>query len=278
MGSPCEVLVETRSDDTARALTELVANEAWRIEDKFSRYLEGNIVDRINSAGGQPVAVDDETGRLIDFAAMLFDTSDGKFDITSGVLRRAWTFDGGKRVPAAAEVQRLLRRVGWGQARWHDNFLTLPPGMEIDFGGIGKEYAVDQAVMRLRRSDAPPALVNFGGDLAVTAAPAGRPAWIVGLESLHGPGGSPARIIRLASGALATSGDTRRYVMHDGVRYGHILDPHTGWPVPDAPSAITVAADSCVQAGVFCTLAMLEGAKAEEFLTAEGVDHWVTRL
>lgn len=278
MGSPCELLVETRTEDVARELTELVANEAWRIEDKFSRYLEGNIVDRINSAGGQPVVVDDETGRLIDFSATLFEASGGKFDITSGVLRRAWTFDGGTRVPSSDEVRRLLGKVGWARARWHDNFLTLPPGMEIDFGGVGKEYAVDTAVSRLRRFDAPPTLVNFGGDLAVTAAPRQRDAWHVGLESLHGPGGSAARVIRLASGALATSGDTRRFVMHEGVRYGHILNPQTGWPVRNAPSAITVAADSCVQAGVFCTLAMLEGKGAEQFLEAEGVAHWVTRL
>lgn len=278
MGSPCELLVETHSGDTARELTELVANEAWRIEDKFSRYLEGNIVDRINSAGGRPVVVDDETARLVEFSTMLFESSGGKFDITSGVLRRAWTFDGSKRQPDSAKIQRLLRLVGWERAVWQDNFLTLPPGMEIDLGGIGKEYAVDQAIVRLRRFGAPPTLVNFGGDLAVTAAPGNRPAWLVALESLHGPGSTPTKIIRLLSGALATSGDTRRFLMHEGSRYGHILDPRTGWPVRDAPSAITVAANCCVQAGIFCTLAMLEGAVAERFLTEEGVDFWATRI
>ena len=84
-----------------------------------------------------------------------------------------------------------------------------------------------------------------------------RESWQVGVESLQGAAAPAAGLIRLSAGALATSGDTHRYIRRGDVRYSHILDPRTGWPVRDAPASITVAADACVQAGVYCTFAML---------------------
>jgi thiamine biosynthesis lipoprotein len=84
-------------------------------------------------------------------------------------------------------------------------------------------------------------------------------------------------VINLSCGALATSGDTQRYLLRDGVRYGHILDPTTGWPVENAPRSITVAADTCTQAGMLSTLAMLRGTHAEAFLEEEGVQFWCLR-
>jgi len=277
MGSPCELLSEAASPDDANALTAMVAKEAWRIEDHFSRYLTGNIVDRINSAGGAEVDVDDETARLLDFATQLHTMSDGRFDISSGVLRQVWVFDGSNNIPSADSVSAVLQHVGWHRATWKDGSLTMPPGMEVDFGGIGKEYAVDRSAALLRDACDTPCLVNLGGDLAATAAPAARPHWHIGIESLQGESSGPERVINLASGALATSGDARRFLKRDGVRYGHIIDPTTGWPVLEAPRSITVAADSCVQAGMLSTLAMLEGADAEAFLDAQSVDYWCLR-
>jgi thiamine biosynthesis lipoprotein len=277
MGSPCELIADTRSRARAETLARITAAEAWRIEDKFSRYRRGNIVDRINTASGMPLIVDEETARLIDFSATLFYSSDGLFDITSGVLRRAWTFDGSDRVPDGETVAAVLANVGWQRVDWNAPVLALPAGMQIDFGGIGKEYAVDRAVSVLRERSYVPCLVNFGGDLAVTGPPRERSAWQVGLESLGGSATPAAGLVRLSAGALATSGDTHRYVQRDGIRYPHIFDPRTGWPVRDAPASVTVAADTCVQAGVYSTLAMLQGASAESFLEREGVRHWCLR-
>ena len=99
-------------------------------------------------------------------------------------------------------------------------------------------------------------------------------------RSIDPVGGVTARggtVIALAAGALATSGDARRFVESGGVRYGHILDPTTGWPVAGAPTSVTVAADTCVQAGMLSTFAMLEGEGAEAFLETEGVRYWCER-
>jgi len=277
MASPCEILIESDDRSEAAELAEIAAVEAWRIEDKFSRYLPGNIVGRINASGGDAVPVDEETASLLDFAQTLYRLSNGRFDITSGVLREVWTFDGGDRLPDPQAVKSVLQRVGWDKVTWQRHVFSLQAGMEIDLGGIGKEYAVDRVAGKLREAATCSAVVNFGGDLAVTRAPLERPAWRVGIEPVTAHEQHRETVLEIATGALATSGDSRRFVIKDGVRYSHILDPRSGWPVEGAPRSVTVAADTCTQAGMLSTLAMLEGHNAEAFLDGEGVRFWCRR-
>jgi thiamine biosynthesis lipoprotein len=87
--------------------------------------------------------------------------------------------------------------------------------------------------------------------------------------------GGAATIVHLHNGGLATSGDSRRFVIHHGRRLPHILDARTGWPVENALRSVTVAADTCTQAGTLCTLAMLQGREAARFLQSSGVRHWI---
>ena len=279
MASPCELLVDGGSRGHARELGRIVVAEARRIEAKYSRYLETSAVQRINTAGGTPVELDAETAALLGFAAECHAASGGRFDVTSGVLREAWRFDGSERVPTRRAVAALLPRVGWhratlraspggahGGARGGATF-ALPAGMQIDLGGIGKEYAVDRAVALAAPRASRPFLVNFGGDLAASGPPANG-AWHVGVER---SGGAPWTLA-LRRGAVATSGDARRHVLRDGVRLGHVLDPRTGWPVADAPGSVTVLAPTCSAAGVLATLALLHGAGAEDFLAGQEID------
>ncbi len=277
MASPCEVLSEARHGTEARMLTEIVAREAWRIEDKFSRYQKGNVIDRVNSARGKAIEVDTETAQLIDFAVTLHELSGGRFDITSGVLRRVWVFDGSDKIPSPAQVRNVMRLVGWKRVSWTPPVLRMPSGMEIDLGGIGKEYAVDRAAGLLRDEGNVSCLVNLGGDLAVTHRPANREYWSVGIESAAAGAGVPASLLKIKVGALATSGDARRFLRKGKRRYSHILDPRTGWPVEHAPHSVTVAADTCTQAGMLSTLAILQGNAAEDFLDAQGLDYWCDR-
>jgi FAD:protein FMN transferase len=280
MGSPCEVLVDTEHRAEAEALSSAAREEALRIERKFSRYRTDNVVHRINHAGGRSVPVDEETARLIDYAATCHEMSDGKFDITSGVLRRAWTFDGSDRVPDEATVQALLPHVGWGRVTWDRPVITLPVGMEIDLGGLGKEYAVDRAAAILARvharaEDCAPFVVNFGGDLFVSDWRREKRPWIIGVDDPDRPGEAAALRLELSRGGLATSGDARRFVRWNGKRLGHILDPRTGWPVRDAARAITVLGPTCLEAGTLATLAYLEGPRARAFLRHQGVHYWI---
>ena len=118
-------------------------------------------------------------------------------------------------------------------------------------------------------------LINFGGDLVASKPPSDGAGWQVGIDALDPGEGKAQKRLRLKNGGLATSGDARRFLMKDGVRYGHILDPTTGWPVSNSPRSITVAADTCTQAGMLSTLAMLRGAEARSFLEEQGAQHWI---
>jgi thiamine biosynthesis lipoprotein len=276
MASPCEVHVSGAGRNEAEGIVAAVHDEAIRIEAKFSRYRKDNIVHEINTAKGKPVRVDEETARLLDYAAELYTLSEGRFDITSGVLRRAWTFDGGEAVPDPAAVEVLRASVGWDKVRWRNDHLLMPAEMEIDLGGIGKEYAVDKAA-QIARVSSSRCMINFGGDLVAIGPPLAETArdWVVGIESLTGD--DAERRIRLTRGGLATSGDTRRFLIRDGKRFGQILDARTGWPVANAPRSVTVLAPSCTQAGMLATFAMLMGAFAERFLDSQSVRYWCHR-
>lgn len=276
MASPCEVHIEMRSRKRATQLMQRAKSEALRIERLFSRYRHDNVVHRINNSEGRTITVDTETARMLNFADQCFELSNGLFDVTSGVLREVWQFDGTARPPIQEDVDRLLDRVGWEKVSWQPPHFTLPAGMQIDFGGIGKEYAVDRAVALLKESTNVPFLVNFGGDLHAVAAPVSTGAWTVGIEAVkHAQ--NVVKTVQLQRGALTTSGDAQRYVLSDGIRYGHVLNPGTGWPTPLAPSSVTVAGNTCIEAGILSTLAILMGEKAESFLDEQGVTYWCQR-
>ncbi|ASJ71189.1 FAD:protein FMN transferase [Granulosicoccus antarcticus] len=277
MASPCEIHIELRSRKRAAQLMALAQKEALRIERLFSRYRDDNVIHRINTAAGRSVTVDSETARMLDFADQCFTLSEGLFDVTSGLLRKAWNFDGSDRVPTMAAVDALLPQVGWQQVSWSEPHFTLPDGMQIDLGGIGKEYAVDRTVSLLNEHCQAPFLVNFGGDLHALRSPVTAQGWRVGIEASRGGSSDALHSILLERGALTTSGDARRYLLKDGVRYGHVLNPKTGWPVEGAPASVTVAGNTCTEAGILSTLAILHGNEAESFLEDQGVRYWVQR-
>lgn len=272
MASPCRIrLVGVDDEARARALAEAAVAEVRRIEQRFSRYRPDSIVSRINAAAGsgRPVAVDAETAQLLDFAALLHRQSGGLFDITSGVLRQAWDFRAA-RLPDADRLRACLDRIGWDRVHWTGEAIALPEaGMELDFGGFGKEYAADRAATLLLEGGVRSGLVNLGGDLRVLGPhPDGSP-WRLGVAHPRQPG-AVALEWAVHQGALATSGDYERYFELDGQRYCHILNPRTGWPVGHWQS-VTVAAPSCLAAGALTTLAMLAGPDAPDLLRAQNI-------
>ncbi|WP_342119079.1 FAD:protein FMN transferase [Pseudoduganella sp. OTU4001] len=274
MASPCQVMLCAPSEGAARTLAQPAIDEVLRIERAFSRYRPASIVGRINaSAGsGEWIALDAEAAGLLDYAAQLHVLSDGLFDITSGVLRRAWDFRT-PRVPSASELEPLLALVGWqhverravaGAAQVR---LQLA-GMELDFGGFGKEYAADRAAAILQAQGLRHGYVNLGGDLRVFGPQADDTPWSIGIQDPRDEQRTIASI-EVASGALATSGDYERYFELDGQRYCHILNPRTGMPVTYWRS-VSVLAPLAVAAGSASTIAMLLGEDARCFLDASG--------
>ncbi len=276
MASPCQLMVDGCDESLATSLLQMVAKEAWRIETSYSRYREDNIIHKLNNANGEAIELDDEACRLIEFADQLFELSDGLFDITSGVLRRVWRFDGSNNIPRQSAIDKILPSIGWQKVRWQSPWLTIPSGMQIDFGGIGKEYAVDRAAGLVAKACQNNFLINFGGDMFVSGPRQNGRAWRTGIENPDMLG-EALGVLDIYKGALATSGDSRRYLMKKGVRYSHVLNPKTGWPVKNAPHSITVASSNCVEAGMLSTLSLLQGENAEKFLQEQNVEYWCIR-
>jgi thiamine biosynthesis lipoprotein len=272
MASRCEVRVYAPDAATAERWADAAIDEVRRIEAKFSRYRDDSVTAAINrSAGDGAFEPDPETAALLDFGATLHAQSDGAFDLTSGALRRAWDFKAA-RLPAPGEVEALLPLVGWQHVEWDGRRLRLPrAGMEIDFGGIGKEYAADRAAARMEALGARHGLVNLGGDVRVLGPQPDGNAWTVGVQDPRGRGGEAIAALPVAAGAMATSGDYERYFEHDGRRYCHLLDPRSGWPVSHWRS-VSVVAPLAVLAGACATIAMLKPVdEAVAFLREQGV-------
>lgn len=276
MGSPCEIQLYAESQEKAAAVSALAIADVERLEQRYSRYRADSYLSEINrvAAVGGSITVDDETAGLLNYAATCYAQSEGLFDITSGLLRKAWDFKSGK-VPAESTIKQLLDRVGWHMLRWNSPVLEfIAQGMEIDFGGIVKEYAVDRLASLCQNNGVRHGIINLGGDVRVIGPHPGGLPWNVGIQ--HPRNRKTAlETIALQRGAVASSGDYERCITLDGVRYGHILNPKTGWPVRHL-AAVSVAGELCVVAGSASTIAMLKEADGPAWLAALGLPHlWV---
>jgi thiamine biosynthesis lipoprotein len=185
----------------------------------------------------------------------------GVLDPTALPLIYLWNWKAEKpRVPSQPEIAAALRLVGWNKVQRASGKVFLPEaGMALDFGGFGKEYAIDVVAQIAADHGISNVLVDFGHDLRALGAPPGRPAWHIGMEDPNRPGSTFASLGIKGGRAIASSGDYLRCFKIDGRRYGHIIDPRTGWPVANGCIQATVIAGACLQAGLLSTTAFVLG-------------------
>jgi thiamine biosynthesis lipoprotein len=263
LGTQCEVQY---TGDAAQAAAFEIAAMAWvnAFEAKYSRFRPDSLVSRINAAAGRAwIDVDGEMEALLKLCDTLHFMTQGVLDPTSLPLLRLWDYKAEKpRVPTDAELAAARALVGWKKVQRSPGKIFLPePGMALDFGGFGKEYAVDMVAQLAVEHGLPCALVDFGHDLRAIGQPPGRPAWHIGLEDPRNPGATAGSIAVVGKG-VASSGDYLRCFVVDGKRYGHIIDPRSGRPVANGCTQATVVANSCLQAGVLSTTAFVLGVPA----------------
>ena len=260
MGSPCRLLVYAQHKAQMDSVCTSVVAEVERLEAKYSRYRESSLLSQINSASGtnERLPIDEETLALLNVAETAYQLSDGLFDISSGVLRKGWDFHHAV-IPTQRQLNKLLNLIDWRAISIVNNSIRLPEkGMELDFGGLVKEYAVDCAVSMLKKLKLS-ALVDLGGDIAVTGPqPDGR-AWLVGVR--HPSKGAQFAVahLPLSEGAVASSGSYERCIEHNGQRYHHILNPKNGYPIEHCLTTVSVWAPQCTLAGMASTIALLKG-------------------
>ena len=272
MASACELVLAVESEQQAQDMAKLAIEEVQRIENKYSRYQPQSIVSHINAAAGlQAVQCDEETQSLLDYANTLYQASDGLFDITSGVLRRVWDFKN-QCLPTQESLDAVIQLIGWHRVEREGHSVRLPEcGMELDFGGFGKEYAADRAGALLAAQGLSHGYVNLAGDMRVLGPkPDGQP-WVIGIQDPRVKGKILATL-PVDRGGLATSGDYERFFEMDGRRYCHVMDPRSGQPVTHWRS-VSVLAPLAVVAGNCTTITMLKQADGLEFLEVCGVTY-----
>jgi FAD:protein FMN transferase len=273
MASDCAVHLCGETAEYLERFAAAAEAEVRRIEARYSRYRGDSELARINkvAATGGVIDIDAETVGLIAYAKACFAKSDGAFDITSGLLRTVWDFSV-SRLPDQSSIDSILPLIGLDNVALVDNQLHFrKPGMELDFGGLGKEYAADRAAGVCIDLGARHGFVDLGGDISVIGPQSDGHPWRIGIRHPRGAKKLVAEIA-LPSGALATSGDYECFIEVDGRRYCHILDPRTGWPARGL-SSVTVISDHCLVAGSLSTAAMLKGADGAAWLHELGVRH-----
>ena len=275
MGCPCEVALYAESPIAARKGFRAVRAEVDRLDRKYSHYREDSALKRLERDAARPggAAIDEETAALFHHADVQFTLSDGVFDITARPLTRLW--DRATRIPSRQQRAAALSVVGWHRVRWDSARIRMPRGFSLDLGGIVKEYAADRAALLLKRQGIEHGFVDLGGDFHFLGPhPCGSP-WVVGIRDPERRN-APVATVTVRRGGLASSGDYERYSEIEGRRYGHLVDPRTGWPIEtsdaEALRAVSVIAPTCLVAGSAATLALLlDAARARRLLDRGGL-------
>jgi FAD:protein FMN transferase len=270
MGTNCEVQYACEEPKRAAAFERTALSWVQAYEAKYSRYRDSSLVSRINSAAGREwVEVDAEMEQMLKLCDTLYFLTQGILDPTALPLLRIWNYKAEHPVLPTEEAIAVARRlVGWPKVQRSTGKIFLPEaGMALDFGGFGKEYAVDIVAQIAADLGITNVLVDFGHDLRAFGKPPGRPAWHIGLEDPKSPGVSSGSVALGGSRGIASSGDYLRRFMLNGKRYGHIIDPRTGRPVSNGCVQCTVIAGTCLHAGVLSTTAFVLGLpKGIEFI------------
>lgn len=263
MGSPCHAQFYAPNKKIAQRAKNEIRRCLEILEQRYSRYRENSLISQVNRSAGKGKAtdIDAETAALLAYAQQCYEGSEGLFDVTSGILRRIWSLDK-ITLPTETEIASLLPLIGWDKVEWSEKSVYLPlAGMQLDFGGIVKEYAADSVAQLLQQMGITSGLIELGGDIKVIGPQPNGEGWPVAIRDPRTPDNLIVQLY-LKSGALASSGDYERFQLIDGVRYSHLLNPKTGMPVSGL-QGVSVISEHCVIAGSVATIAML---KAEQGL------------
>jgi thiamine biosynthesis lipoprotein len=248
---------------TVEQLLDAASAEIKRVESFASDYSDTTEVGRINrQAGAGPISISGELAALLQESIRFGELSHGAFDVTIGPLVKEWNFLAeSPRVPTPRTVHRLLSLVDFSRIRLGEGTVLLPRlGMRLDLGGIAKGYAVDRAARVLRDGGLKNFIIDIGGNLGVFWHGTSMLDSTAALIELRHPRkeGDFLGNFRVGTAGVATSGDYQRSFISDGIRYHHILDPKTGFPVRGVVS-VTVIASNAMTADVMSTIVFVLG-------------------
>ncbi|MBN2071894.1 MAG: FAD:protein FMN transferase [Candidatus Krumholzibacteriota bacterium] len=264
MGTKAVITIYGLGEKEASEAAGEALHELHRIESVMSNWISESEISMLNGRSKDgPVRVSDELFEIIEAAFEYSRLTSGAFDITARPLVKLWGFQGGEpRLPSSEEIDSTLAIVGYHRVILDrdEMTVTLPPGMQIDLAGIGKGYGVDRCASILKEHGVTSALVNLSGNMFAIGSPKGRDYWSIGIREPHGEEGIVGKLL-LRDEGVATSGNYENFIMIDGQKYGHIIDPSTGRTI-DHILAVTVVAPSALAADALSTGMFVLGPEA----------------
>jgi thiamine biosynthesis lipoprotein len=263
MGMPFKLVLYAPHEDSANAAASAAYARIRELNRVMSDYDPDSELMRLcrTAGSGKAVPVSRDLLAVLIRAQALSQQSEGAFDVTVGPLVRLWRKARKTRaMPSAEELAAARKLVDYRLIRIDPQAGTvdlLREGMQLDLGGIGAGYAVDEAMKVLKAKGIASALIDASGDIGVSNAPPGRAGWRIGVAPLE-PEADPSRYLLLTNAAVTTSGDAFQFVEIDGKRYSHIVDPKTGLGMTER-SSVTVIAKDCTTADSHTKAVMLLG-------------------
>ncbi|GLG89962.1 FAD:protein FMN transferase [Sellimonas catena] len=260
--------------DNAGEALEKAEKEIHTLESEWSVTDENSEIYAVNHSNGNVVTLSEDTAGVVSFALEMAKETDGALEPTIYPVLTAWGFTTDEnRIPGNEEIQSLLSRVGYEKVELNGQKIHLPEGMELDLGAVGKGYAGDLTAEIVKESGVTSALLNIGGNVQTVGSRPDGNDWRLAIRSPYGDG--EVGVLEVSDCAVVTSGNYERYFTgEDGKRYGHILDPKTGYPVDNGLASVTIVTEEGKTGDALSTSMFVKGPEgAQEYWKShEGFD------
>lgn len=262
MGSRFDITVVAPDSIEAHSFIDLAVAEITRIEKLISSWDPNSQTSEINrNAGIKAVKVDRELFDLIDRSLGISKLTDGAFDISYASMDKIWKFDGSMtKMPTEDEIKSSVSKIGYKNIlldKENSTVFLVNSGMKIGFGAIGKGYAADKAKKLLMSKGVVAGIINASGDMNTWGKQTNGEPWKVAITNPLDKNKAFA-LLPITNGAVVTSGNYEKFVVFNGVRYSHIIDPRTGYPATGIISA-TVFAPKAEMADALATSIFVMG-------------------
>jgi thiamine biosynthesis lipoprotein len=272
MGMAFRIVLYSTNQATGDAAADSAFQRIQQLNDIMSDYEEDSELSRLSrsSGSGREIPVSEDLWFVLSRAQDLARRSDGAFDVTVGPFVNLWRRARRQhQLPDPARLAQARQAVGYQHVRMNPanhSVELLVPNMKLDLGGIAKGYAIGEALKTLSRAGVERALVEGGGDVAVSEPPPGKKGWRFELSSLDVSNAPPVRFLSLKNVAISTSGDLFQRLEIDGKRYSHIVDPHTGVGLTDHSLINIIAPESITADSLTKVASVLRPKEALEFI------------
>ncbi|MCE6991892.1 FAD:protein FMN transferase [Dyadobacter sp. CY323] len=265
MGGRFDITIVAQDSAAAEMNIDAVITEITRIENLISDWKPSSQVSEVNAnAGIRPVRVDPEVFELAERAVALSKLTNGAFDISFAAMDRIWKFDGSMtKMPTAGAIRKSVEKVGYQNIildKKHFTIFLKVKGMKIGFGALGEGYATDKCRDMMLKKGIKAGIVNGSGDMSAWGKQPDGSEWVIGITDPKRQGELFA-VVPLRQGAVVTSGSYEKFVVFNGKRYSHIINPATGYPATGLTS-VTVFGPSAEKANGFSTSLMVMGKQA----------------